>query len=476
MLSNIRKFSKTFFAKILLVIIIIPFVFWGMGGVFNSGNTNSLAKINNVNISTQNFIDHLNNLNIDEETIREKLNENILEEVLTALISKELLALEIKDLNIFISDRTLVEKIKKNKNFLDENNIFSRTKYEKFLLSNNFTATRFEKELKMNELQKNLFEYISGGIKTPFFITNKTYKNETKKIKIQYINLEETYKSKDKYTIKEINDFILDNKNDLKKDYLNFSYTKITPNNLIGLNEYNNDFFNKIDEIENKISNNVEFNKLINDYKLTKKSIKNFIPVTDEKNIENKIYELRKDNNLMLIDQNEYYLLYKIEKINSRLPELNDEKFVESIRQILFQKNKYEYNKNILEKINNTSFNDYEFRKIVNNNDDKILNLTFNSVRDNNMFNIDSVKIIYSLPLNSFTLIADNNKNVYIAKIIKEDFNDISKTDKMVTLYQEQSASDIKKKLYSSYDIFLNSKYKIKINEKTLERVKNYFK
>ena len=92
------------------------------------------------------------------------------------------------------------------------------------------------------------------------------------------------------------------------------------------------------------------------------------------------------------------------------------------------------------------------------------------------MFNINSVEIIYSLPINSFTLIADNNKNVYIAKIIKEDFNDISKTDKMVTLYQEQSASDIKKKLYSSYDIFLNSKYKIKINEKTLERVKNYFK
>ena len=38
MLNNIRNFSKTIFAKILLVIIIIPFVFWGMGGVFNSGN------------------------------------------------------------------------------------------------------------------------------------------------------------------------------------------------------------------------------------------------------------------------------------------------------------------------------------------------------------------------------------------------------------------------------------------------------
>ena len=115
MLNSIRKFSKTFLAKVILTIVIIPFVFWGMGGVFNSGNTNSLAKINNVNISTEDFIDHINNLNIDEEIIREKINDNILEEILTVLISKELLALEIKDLNIFISDKTLVEKIMKNK-------------------------------------------------------------------------------------------------------------------------------------------------------------------------------------------------------------------------------------------------------------------------------------------------------------------------------------------------------------------------
>ena len=81
MLDSIRKFSKTFFAKILLVIVIIPFVFWGMGGVFNSGNTNSLAKINSINISTQDFIDHINQSNINQDIIREILNNNILEEL-----------------------------------------------------------------------------------------------------------------------------------------------------------------------------------------------------------------------------------------------------------------------------------------------------------------------------------------------------------------------------------------------------------
>ena len=59
MLNKIRNFSKTILAKVLLVIIIIPFVFWGMGGVFNSGNTNNIAKINNHNISTQNFVNYI---------------------------------------------------------------------------------------------------------------------------------------------------------------------------------------------------------------------------------------------------------------------------------------------------------------------------------------------------------------------------------------------------------------------------------
>ena len=67
MLNSIRNFSKTIFAKILLVIVVIPFVFWGMGGVFSSGNTNSLAKIDNINISTQEFIEHINDLNINQE-------------------------------------------------------------------------------------------------------------------------------------------------------------------------------------------------------------------------------------------------------------------------------------------------------------------------------------------------------------------------------------------------------------------------
>ena len=73
-------------------------------------------------------------------------------------------------------------------------------------------------------------------------------------------------------------------------------------------------------------------------------------------------------------------------------------------------------------------------------------------------------------------MIADKNDNVYVAKILKESLIKVSKNDKSLKKYKKQSNDDIKNKMYLSYDNFLNSKYKIKINEKTLERVKNYFK
>ena len=111
MLNSIRNFSKTITAKIFLFIVAVPFVFWGMGDVFTSGNTNSLAKINNENISTEDFIDHINKLNINQNLIKDRIEDNILEEVLSRLISNKLIELEIKEANLIISDKILAEKI-----------------------------------------------------------------------------------------------------------------------------------------------------------------------------------------------------------------------------------------------------------------------------------------------------------------------------------------------------------------------------
>ena len=50
MLGSIRKFSKSFLAKIFIAIIALPFVMWGMGDVFRSGKQNILVEINDEKI------------------------------------------------------------------------------------------------------------------------------------------------------------------------------------------------------------------------------------------------------------------------------------------------------------------------------------------------------------------------------------------------------------------------------------------
>ena len=200
MIGSLRNFAKTKFAGILVFIMIIPFVFWGMGDMFSSGNTNTIAKIDKTNISTQEFIDYLNGSGIPQKTIRENLENNIIEELLSSLVSTTLLDLEIKNYNLLITENTLLKKIKENKNFLDENGKFQRIKYEKFLLENNQSAPQFEQRLKKRELQKNLFDYIGAGTLSPNFMVNKLYDKENTKLDIDFINLNNFYKKKESFT------------------------------------------------------------------------------------------------------------------------------------------------------------------------------------------------------------------------------------------------------------------------------------
>ena len=82
MIGAFRNFAKTKFAGILVFIMIIPFVFWGMGGIFQGGNTNNVAKINNNTISVTDFINHVNESGLRENLIRENIDKNIFDRLI----------------------------------------------------------------------------------------------------------------------------------------------------------------------------------------------------------------------------------------------------------------------------------------------------------------------------------------------------------------------------------------------------------
>ena len=481
MLNNIRNFSKTWFAKILLVIIVIPFVFWGMGGVFSGGNTNNIAKINNQSISTQDFMNHLNSSRISLETIKENIENNILEEILAELISKKMIQLEEQDLNLIISDKILKKRIKENENFLDENKKFSRTKYEKFLLSSNINVVDFETKLRNSELKKNLFSYIVGGIKSPTFLSNNTFKEQNKKLSLEYINLENVYKKKDDFTMDEILKYIDKNKENLKEKNISFNYSKVTPATLIGIDEYNDLFFQKIDNIENDISNGFTYDELLRknnlksvfqaNFKLNDKNISEVI----NKDVLKKIFNKAEENKIELLEENDFYVLYEIKKVEKILPSIESTNFISNVKEIMVNKSKNDFNYDLIKKISQKSFNQKSFEDISASSNSGTENISITSISDTEKFTIDSIKHIYSLPKSSFGLIGDKNKNIYLIKILNISESHISKSSENYKKYTNLTNVKIRDSMYSSYDFHLNNKYKVKINEKTFERVKNYF-
>ena len=106
---------------------------------------------------------------------------------------------------------------------------------------------------------------------------------------------------------------------------------------------------------------------------------------------------------------------------------------------------------------------------------DEIKTIKLNSIKDNKKFDINAVEILYSLPINSFTLINDEKNNIYLAKVKK--FNQILIEDDNIKLkeYVSKQNSNNKNKMLKSYDLYLNEKYKVVLNKKTIERVKNFF-
>ena len=473
MISKLRGFSNSKLAGVLVGIIIIPFVFWGMGSVFSGGNTNNVAKINNEAISSKDFVNFINESRLTNDIIKANIDKNIIENILSELVSEKLIEMEIKELNVSMSEEALANKIRSNSILLDDNKKFSRVKYEKFLLENNLSASTFENSLKKQELKENLFNYISGGIKSPCFLKNKIYINENKKIEIEFLDLDLVH---DKTaTNLEVEDFIKNNQEILKIDFIDATYAKITPKNLIEIDEFNDEFFKKIDEIENNILNGSNIREINEIYNFKLNELNNFVLNDDSDEILEEIYSKRNQDKIQLVDKNDYYLIFEISNINKKIPNTADQKFLENVKKNVILKKKFEFNKSLFEKIDEKIFNDDEFLKLSKDKNN-IKTITIKNSNDYEIFDPDSLKLLYTLPKESFSLVTGETNKVFLTKIKNIYYADMEKNTDNVKEYSTKANNDIINDVYTSYDLSLNSKYKVKIFNQTIDRVKNYFR
>ena len=207
MLSTLRKFSETIIAKFFILLIALSFAFWGINDFFRSGYNNTVAEIDGEEISFNQFLKEFNkivkNNNIESEKNAIKKNIHIL--AISNIVSEKLLKIHAKKLGVFIDDTTIAIEIKSSQEFKDKE-VFSRTKYEKFLLERNINSKILEEQINKNLKKKLITESISGFIPNNKKISEIALQN---KINILY---EDFLRKNYKITIneKQLNNYLKD--------------------------------------------------------------------------------------------------------------------------------------------------------------------------------------------------------------------------------------------------------------------------
>jgi len=484
MATSIGKLSKSFFLKLLVGIIILPFVFWGMGDVFRGGNQNVVATVGSNKISTQEFVNYINRLNLNDEQIKSLSKTDLVEQILSDYIGKKVMSLEIEKLGIVVNDNALRDIIKNDKSFF-KGEKFSRTEYEKFLIKSGITAPQFEANIVEQEKRRQFLSSLAGGIVIPEILVEKEFIKENQTKTIQYIDLEK-YHSKNKPSQESIKELYERNKNVFFIELKSIRYAEIKPELISGSKEYNENFFKQLDKIENNVldgqpfeetvkANNLnvfEFNKI--NAKMeneTKIKIKNL-----SDNLFKKIYNLKMPQSPEVINIDSKYYLAEITNVEKKNRPMNDPEVLEALKAQLSFKEKIENNTSLAKDISLGAFDGNNYKKFANDNGLNIADYKISSLKQNEIFNEGLVKQIFLTQDGEINLITNNTlTKSFLISTKKTEYKKLDKNSNEFDQYEAKARLNLINKIYQYYDENANQNYKVEVNQRTIDRVKNSF-
>ena len=484
MATSIGKLSKSFFIKLLVGIIILPFVFWGMGDVFRGGNQNVIATIDSKKVNTQEFVNYVNRLNLNEEQVKNLSKTDLIEQILSEYIGRKVMALEIEKIGIVVSDNALRDIIKNDKLFFKDDK-FSRTEYEKFLIKSGITAPQFEANIVEQEKRRQFLSSLAGGIVVPEMLVEKEFKKENQTKTIEYIDLEK-YHSKNKPSRESLKELYERNKNIFFVELKSIRYAEIKPELISGSADYNENFFKQLDLIENKVldgqtfdettvANNlkiIEFNKINANKEDENKNKIEKLP----DNLFNKIYNIKNTQSPEVINIEGKYYLAEVKDAEKKNKTMDDPEVVEALNAQLSFKEKIENNTSLAKDISLGAFENDNFKKFADDNGLEVKNYKISNLKQNEIFNDGMIKRIFLTNDGEINLITNNTfTKSFLISTKKTEYKTLDKNSNEFEQYEAKARLNLINKIYKSYDESVNQKYKVELNQRTIDRVKNSF-
>ena len=192
MLYLMRKYAQSWLIKIVLGVIVVVFVFWGVGS-YQSQKGNRIAVVNGEPIELEEFRGVHNQLleryrsqfgdALDEELMQRL---NLKRQVLDQLINRRLLLQEATRLNLRVTDEEILRAIEQVPAF-QRNGRFHPEQYDRVLMHNRMTREAFEKNQKNEFLIDKLQNLVFGSIKVSEAEALDMYRWLKDKVSLDYV-------------------------------------------------------------------------------------------------------------------------------------------------------------------------------------------------------------------------------------------------------------------------------------------------
>ncbi len=174
MLEAIRERAQGWIAKIILILIVVPFALWGIESYFSGGSGDDwIAKVGDAKISRQQFADVL-----QDEIEQQRQSQGpsfdaaqtqtlkFRQQVLDSMLERDALIQAAQQAGLVAPDAQVAAIIAQVPAF-QENGKFSRKLYEQLLAARSLTPTRFENQLRRDILVETWQSPIVAGAWVP---------------------------------------------------------------------------------------------------------------------------------------------------------------------------------------------------------------------------------------------------------------------------------------------------------------------
>jgi len=239
MLNYIRNNTQSWGIKIAFGIIILVFVFWGLGSVQNLGRSAVVAKVNGQAILQHDFLVQyqnaeenirLNNTDITQEQLN---NMGIGHRVLQKMIIDTLLQEESRRIGLAITPRELLKTIEKIPSFHNAQGKFDKKTYLNVLDAQRVSPGLFEADISKSLLEEKLKNQVTGGTYILASTIKALYNFSREQRIVEYVYFPASDYQEEAVSADDINNYYENNKNlftipaQLKIEYILLSSTEL---------------------------------------------------------------------------------------------------------------------------------------------------------------------------------------------------------------------------------------------------------